>query len=81
LRAILYSWSACSFCARARALLEREGVSYREVLLDDRKEELRRLQAHFGRRTVPLILLDGEPLGGLEELERLAADGGLAAPG
>ena len=78
-RAIVYTWSSCGFCARAKALLEREGVAYREVVLDDRKDELRRLQEAFVRRTVPLVLLDGEMLGGLEELEALARAGKLAA--
>jgi glutaredoxin 3 len=79
-RAIVYTWSSCGFCRRAKELLEREGVAYREVVLDERKDELRRLQAAFGRRTVPLILLDGEMLGGLEELEALSRAGKLAAP-
>ena len=74
-RAVLYSWSKCSFCARARTLLEREGVDYREVSLDDDKDELRRLQALFGARTMPLVLLDGERVAGLEALEAALREG------
>ena len=75
MRAILYTWSKCSFCARARTLLEERGIAFREVVLDERKDELRRLQESFGARTMPLVLLDGEPLAGLEALERaLEAD-------
>ncbi|HEX6886129.1 MAG TPA: glutaredoxin [Planctomycetota bacterium] len=75
MRAILYTWSKCSFCARARRLLEERGIAFREVVLDERKDELRRLQESFGARTMPLVLLDGEPLAGLEALERaLEAD-------
>lgn len=70
MRAILYSWSSCSFCARAKALLEAHGVPHREVLLDGKPDERRRLQELFGVRTMPLVLLDGEPLAGLEALER-----------
>jgi len=74
-RAIVYTWSKCSFCARAKELLSAKGVPYREILLDDRKDELRRLQESFGARTLPLVLLDGEPVAGLEALERALADG------
>jgi glutaredoxin len=73
-RAILYSWSSCSFCARARERLTEVGIEYREVVLDGKKDELRRLQDVFGARTMPLVLLDGERLAGLEALERALAN-------
>ena len=75
--AVLYTWSSCSFCARAKALLERHGVPYVEEALDGNRDRLRRLQARFGARTVPLILLDGEPVAGLAALEELARSGAL----
>ena len=71
--AILYSWSSCSFCAQARELLEEKGLAYREVSLDDRKDELRRLQKVFGARTLPLVLLDGERIAGLDALRAALA--------
>ncbi len=70
MRAIVYTWSSCSFCQRAKELLERHGIAYREVLLDGKKDELRKLQELFGARTMPLVLLDGERVAGLEALER-----------
>ena len=79
MRALLYTWSHCSFCARAREILERHGIEYREEVLDGRKAELRRLQRLFGKRTVPLLVLDGERVGGLEELEELEREGELDA--
>jgi len=69
-RAIVYTWSSCSFCQRAKDLLSTRGVAFREVLLDGKKDELRTLQDLFGARTLPLVLLDGEKLAGLEALER-----------
>ena len=75
MRAIVYTWSACSFCARAKELLEQHGIAYREVLLDGKKDELRKLQELFGARTMPLVLLDGERIAGLEALERAVLGG------
>ena len=75
MRAIVYTWSKCSFCARAKELLGARGIAFREVVLDGKKEELRRLQESFGARTMPLVLLDGEPVAGLEALERALAGG------
>ena len=73
LRAIVYTWSSCSFCARAKELLRAKAIDYREVVLDGRKDELVRLQDTFGARTLPLVLLDGELLAGLAALETALA--------
>ena len=40
-------------------------------------EELRAVKAKYGHSTVPIILLDGEFIGGCNELERLRAQGKL----
>ena len=73
LRAIVYTWSSCSFCTRAKELLRAKAIDYREVVLDGRKDELVRLQDTFGARTLPLVLLDGELLAGLAALETALA--------
>ena len=65
----IYTWSSCSFCARAKQLLDAHGIAYTEESLDGQRRRLEALQKAFGRKTVPLILLDGELLGGLPELE------------
>lgn len=69
LRAIVYTWSSCSFCRRAKELLDRAGIAYREVVLDGKKDELVAMQEAFGVRTLPLVLLDGARIAGLEALE------------
>ncbi len=74
---LLYTWSSCSFCQRARELLARHGVAFEERPLDGDRALRERLAARFPRPAMPLVLLDGEPLGGLPELEAwLARRGG-----
>lgn len=68
MRAIVYTWSSCSFCRQAKELLADAGIAYREVVLDGKQDELRALQEAFGMRTLPLVLLDGERLAGMEAL-------------
>jgi glutaredoxin 3 len=72
-RAVVYTWSHCSFCRRAKELLAAKGIAFDEVLLDGKKDELRRMQDLFGARTLPLVLLDGERLAGLAALEAALA--------
>lgn len=80
MRAFLYTWSTCSFCRRAKELLDRHGVAWDERVLDGDRQLAARLAARFGRSTMPYVLLDDEPVGGLEELEELARRGELGSP-
>lgn len=66
---VLYTWSTCRFCARAKALLEERGVGYDEHRLDGDRSMVARLTELFGRPVMPFVLVDGEPLGGVRELE------------
>lgn len=75
---LLYTYSTCSFCARARALLERNGVPYDERVLDGDRSTLQRLAKLFGAATMPYVMIDGEVLGGLAELEDLERAGRFA---
>jgi glutaredoxin len=76
-QAILYGWSTCGHCERARELLERHGVETRVEWCDGRRALFERVQRQHGRATAPVVLLDGELVGGLAELQALAASGAL----
>lgn len=73
LRAILYTWSSCPLCRRAKELLAAKSIAFREVILDGRMDELRRMQEICGSSSLPLVLLDGELVAGLEALESALA--------
>ena len=79
MEALLYTWSSCSFCQRAKEILERHGVPYTERVMDGNRKLASQLAKSFGQTTMPYILLDGDPIGGLSELEELAARGELRA--
>lgn len=68
----LYTTDRCSKCVAAKALLARRGIGYEEINLakdpDGRAELVRRT----GMYTFPQIVIDGQTLGGFEEL--VAAD-------
>ena len=74
----MYATMFCPYCARARALFEKKSVAFTEIDLDEhperRPEMLRRAG---GRRTVPQIFIDGEHIGGSDELVALDRAGGL----
>ena len=71
----IYTWSTCSFCAQARDLLDEHDVSWSEQSLDGDRAAAERLTDWFGRAVMPYVVVDGEPLGGLEELRAWLAQG------
>jgi glutaredoxin 3 len=67
----MYATGWCGYCVRAKALLDRRGIAYEEIDLDDDPDFRRRLLELTGHWTVPQILIDGQPIGGYTELARL----------
>jgi glutaredoxin-like protein len=61
----------CGYCARAKRLLEDLGYDYAEVSLGH-KNRSRIVGAITGAGTVPQVFVNGQRIGGLEELEKWA---------
>jgi glutaredoxin 3 len=74
----LYTTPFCPYCTRARTLLQRKGVAFIDI--DITKEPGRRaemVRRADGRTSVPQIFIDGEHIGGSDELVALDRAGGL----
>jgi len=61
----------CGFCARAKKLLKDLGYDYAEIPLPN-KNRSRIVGAITGAGTVPQVFINGQRVGGLEELEKWA---------
>lgn len=74
----IYTWSACPFCVRAKALLTRKGVAFQEYAIDG-DEAARAVMAKRanGRRSLPQIFIDDQHIGGCDDLHALDRQGGL----
>ncbi|HRE88538.1 MAG TPA: glutaredoxin domain-containing protein [Myxococcota bacterium] len=78
-KVIVYTAALCAYCSAAKRLLQKLGVSYREVDLTrdhDLRERLSRENGDY--RTVPMIFVEGRFIGGYTDLSALANAGGLA---
>ena len=60
---------------RAKRLLEAKGIDYQEVRLDEDQEKRRELVEKFNWRTVPMILVKDQFIGGYTELAKLENSG------
>ena len=76
----VYSIDYCPFCVAAARLLDGLGVDYETVSLDDHPDRYSVTSSLLpGHYTVPLVVIDDEPVGGYQELAALQAEGELQA--
>jgi glutaredoxin 3 len=76
----LYTTPFCPYCTRARALLDHKGIAFTDI--DITEEPARRaemIRRAGGRTSVPQIFIDGEHIGGSDELVALDRAGELNA--
>ena len=74
----LYTTPFCPYCTRARALLDHKGIAFTDI--DITEEPARRaemIRRAGGRTSVPQIFIDGEHIGGSDELVALDLAGEL----
>jgi glutaredoxin 3 len=67
----IYTSSYCPYCIRAKQLLDSKGVEYDEVNLDKNPEKKLETMQMLNWRTVPIILIDDELIGGYDQLVSL----------
>jgi glutaredoxin 3 len=74
----IYTQPWCPYCSRALRLLSKKGVAYREIDApagtEAREESIRRAG---GRTSVPQIFINGQHVGGCDDLFALEAKGSL----
>ena len=68
----IYTKSWCPYSTRAKALLDRKGVSYEEIDVTDDSFKESEMVERSSRQTVPQIFIDGDHIGGSDDL--LVAD-------
>ncbi len=74
----IYTTAFCPYCDRARALLERKGVAFEEFDAPNGSANRKAaVERSGGRMTVPQIFIDGQPIGGCDDLVALDRAGKL----
>lgn len=65
---LIYTTPTCVYCERAKKLIEEKGHKYNEIVLgkDITKEDF--YEMFPGVTTVPVVVLNGNTLGGFQEL-------------
>lgn len=67
----VYSTAQCPYCTMAKQLLERKGVNYSEVRVDNDPTKRQEMMTKSRQRTVPQIFINGQSVGGYTDLVAL----------
>ncbi len=73
----VYTGSFCGYCLRVLALLQRRGIEFTEINVEDHPGLRNELVARSGRQSLPQVYLGDRYLGGAAELTALEQNGEL----
>lgn len=74
---IIYTTGYCPYCVRAKDLLNRKKAPFTEISIDSQPELREEMINKSGRHTVPQIFINGQHIGGCDDLHALEAQGTL----
>ena len=75
----IYTQAWCPYCSRAVNLLTRKGVAFQEIDAPNGSPERALSVQRSGKTSVPQIFIDGQRIGGSDELAALERAGKLDA--
>ena len=77
---VIYTKPGCPYCYAALGLLARKGVDFTEIVAsNDPEKKAEMIQRSNGRATFPQIFINGEHIGGSDEMHALDRAGKLDA--
>ncbi|EKD54666.1 MAG: hypothetical protein ACD_60C00058G0002 [uncultured bacterium] len=76
-KVIMYTKENCPYCDWAKLLLNKKNVPYEEIRVDLDLDQRATMERLSGRRTVPQIFINDQPIGGFDDLSALEKAGKL----
>lgn len=74
----IFTGPNCGYCEAAKALMRENGLDFEEIDLAAGPDNMAAFRARLPRvRSIPQIFVDGEHIGGFEDLRLHLADGRL----
>lgn len=74
---IIYTTGSCGYCFRAKELLKQKQCDFEEIRVDLNPELREEMRIKSGRHTVPQIFINGQAIGGCDDLYALDEQGRL----
>ena len=73
----MYTRKWCGYCTAAERLLDAKGIAYEKIDCSGDRKTRTWLVEVTGRTTVPQIFIDGQPIGGYDDLRAFDRRGDL----
>ncbi len=73
----IYIKKYCPYCRRALDLLDSKGIPFTKIEVAENEELFAQIKQQTGSNTVPQILIDGEFIGGCDDIHELNYRGEL----
>jgi GrxC family glutaredoxin len=74
---VVYTTQRCPFCVRAVDLLNKKGIGYKEINIDNQPELREEMERKAQRKTVPQIFIGDFHVGGCDDMYELEDNGRL----
>ncbi len=71
----IYTKGYCPYCHMAKQLLQQKQADYEEIAIDGDQELRQQMIERAGRHTVPQIFINGQHVGGYDDLAALERNG------
>ena len=76
-KVVMYCTATCQYCHKAEKLLKSKGAKIDKIFIEGNKPKIKEMLKRSRRNTVPQIFIDGDHIGGFDELAKLDAKGKL----
>jgi len=77
---VVYTKPGCPYCSSALALLNKKGAEFTEIVAsNDPAKKAEMVEKSGGRATFPQIFINGQHIGGCDDIQALERKGGLDA--
>ena len=77
---VVYTKPGCPYCSSALALLNKKGAEFTEIVAsNDPEKKAEMVEKSGGRATFPQIFINGQHIGGCDDIQALERKGGLDA--
>jgi len=67
----MYCTSTCPYCIRAEKLLNKKGVKFNKINVENNQNKLKEMLKRSKQNTVPQIFIDDKHIGGFDDLAEL----------
>jgi glutaredoxin len=68
---VIHTLASCPYCNRAKQFLRDNGVKFKEVKIETHPDVVRKMKQEHNWNTLPLILINGQLIGGYDDMMRL----------